>query len=79
MSDLDLEERHLQNLMLALPTKSDGWTETTDLLPLNFHLTLDSSSEFLFGESTNCQIAALPGQFISALIHHGAGKVLQDV
>jgi hypothetical protein len=26
VSDLDLEERHLQNMILALPVNSDGWT-----------------------------------------------------
>ncbi|KAG0649099.1 Cytochrome P450 [Hyphodiscus hymeniophilus] len=62
VSDLDLEERHLQNMMLALPTKSDGWTETTDIQPLNFRLTMDSASEFLFGESTYSQLSALPGR-----------------
>jgi cytochrome P450 len=59
VSDLELEERHLQNMLLALPVKSDGWTETTDLQPLNFNLTIDSASEFLLGESVNCQLSAL--------------------
>jgi cytochrome P450 len=49
-------------MMLALPVKSDGWTETTDLQPLNFRLTMDSATEFLFGESVNSQLAGLPGQ-----------------
>ena len=62
VSDLDLEERHLQNMMLALPTKSDGWTEITDIQPLNFRLTMDSATEFLFGESVNSQLSALPGR-----------------
>jgi cytochrome P450 len=61
VSDLELEERHLQNMMLALPVKADGWTETTDLQPLNFNLTIDSASEFLLGESVHCQLSALPG------------------
>jgi len=45
---------------LALPTDADGWTDTVDLQPLNFRLTMDSASEFLFGESCNSQLAALP-------------------
>ena len=49
-------------MMLALPTKSDGWTETTDIQPLNFRLTMDSATEFLFGESVNSQLSALSGQ-----------------
>lgn len=62
VSDLDLEERHVQNMLLALPVKSDGWTETTDLQPLNFNLTIDSASEFLLGNSVNCQLSALTGR-----------------
>jgi cytochrome P450 len=61
VSDLDLEEDHLQDMFKAMPVKADGWTDTIDLLPLFFRLTLDSSSEFLFGESVGTQLAALPG------------------
>jgi cytochrome P450 len=62
VSDLDLEENHLQNMLKALPVSADGWTETTDLQPLFFRLTMDSASEFLFGESVNTQLNALPDQ-----------------
>lgn len=62
VSDLGLEERHVQNMLQALPVKSDGWTETIDLQPLNFNLTIDSASEFLLGESVNCQLSALAGK-----------------
>jgi cytochrome P450 len=48
-------------MILALPVNSDGWTETTDIQPLNFRLTIDSATEFLFGESVNSQLSALPG------------------
>lgn len=47
-------------MLKALPVGPDGWTETTDLLPLYFRLTVDSATEFLFGESVNTQLAALP-------------------
>jgi cytochrome P450 len=60
VSDLDLEEEHMQNLMRVLPTKSDGWTDITDLTPLFFRLTIDSATEFLFGESVDSQLASLP-------------------
>lgn len=66
VSDLDLEERHLQNMMKALEPGSDGWTAVTDIMPLNFRLTIDSASEFLFGESVNTQLGALPGKIASA-------------
>ncbi|KAG9192422.1 unspecific monooxygenase [Alternaria panax] len=60
VSDLDLEEEHVQNMMRAIPTNSDGWTDVTDLKPLFFRLTIDSATEFLFGESVDSQLAALP-------------------
>ena len=60
VSDLDLEERHVKNLMCALPVESDGWTSQVDLQVLFFRLTLDSACEFLFGESVDSQIANLP-------------------
>lgn len=41
--------------------KDNGWTGKVDLLPLFFNLTLDSSTEFLFGESAGTQVAALTG------------------
>lgn len=51
VSDLDLEERHVQNMMQALTVNSDGWTDEIDIQVLFFRLTLDSATEFLFGES----------------------------
>jgi cytochrome P450 len=63
VSDLDLEERHVQNLMRALEASigSDNNTQTVDLSELFFRLTLDSASEFLFGESVDSQITLMPG------------------
>lgn len=57
MGDLDLEETHVSALIRALEHEkaTDGWTNLVDLLPLFFHLTLDTATEFLFGESTNSQ------------------------
>ncbi|KAF2758176.1 cytochrome P450 52A12 [Pseudovirgaria hyperparasitica] len=60
VADLDLEEKHLQHLLRAIPIESTGWTNAIDIAPLFFRLTLDSASEFLFGESTDSQLAALP-------------------
>lgn len=34
----------------------DGWTSLVDLQPMFFRLTLDSATEFLFGESVNSQL-----------------------
>jgi cytochrome P450 len=58
VSDLDLEERHVQNMLQAFPAKDGGWSEVTDLQPLFLRLTMDSASEFLFGQSTNTQLSA---------------------
>ena len=60
VADLQLEEVHVQDMFQHLTTK-DGWTDYVDLSPLFFRLTLDSATEFLFGQSVDSQIAALPG------------------
>ncbi|KAF2657797.1 cytochrome P450 52A12 [Lophiostoma macrostomum CBS 122681] len=60
VSDLELEERHVQNLLRALPLNNDGWTNVTDLQKLFFRLTIDSASEFLFGKSIESQLVELP-------------------
>jgi cytochrome P450 len=55
ISDLQLEEEHVQLLFAAMPSSSDSWTEQVNLLPLFFNLTLDSATQFLFGESVYSQ------------------------
>jgi cytochrome P450 len=50
VGDVELLERHLQQLLLKIPR--DG--SMVDLQPLFFKLTLDTSTHFLFGESTGC-------------------------
>ncbi|KAK5125177.1 hypothetical protein LTR85_000853 [Meristemomyces frigidus] len=57
VSDLELEERHVQNLMNVLKPLQDGWTAETDIQTLFFRLTIDSATEFLFGESVDSQMA----------------------
>ncbi|KAF4628259.1 hypothetical protein G7Y89_g9894 [Cudoniella acicularis] len=61
VSDLELEEKHVQNLfrVLPVPRSSDGWTEELDIQPLFFNLTLDAAADFLLGESTNSQLSSL--------------------
>ena len=63
VSDLDLEERHVQNMMRSLDThmQSGNWTGEVDLQVLFFRLTLDSATEFLFGQSVDSQVRLLPG------------------
>ncbi|RDA85536.1 hypothetical protein CP532_3299 [Ophiocordyceps camponoti-leonardi (nom. inval.)] len=60
VSDLDLEESHVQALLSVLgrSRRPDGWTDLVDVQVLFFRLTLDSATEFLFGESVNSQLGA---------------------
>jgi cytochrome P450 len=60
VADLGAEEHHVQDLMQHLPTDASGWTGKADLVPIFFRLTLDSATEFLFGEGVGSQLAALP-------------------
>ena len=71
VSNLQLEERHNQNLLHAIPVMSDnGWTDEVDLQVLFFRLTIDSATEFLFGESVASQLHEMqPGT------HSGTEKV----
>jgi len=41
--------------------QKDKWTDTIDLQVLFFRFTLDSATEFLFGESVDSQITLAPG------------------
>lgn len=45
-------------MLQVLGVKPGAWSDITDLQPLFFRLTMDSASEFLFGESTNTQLSA---------------------
>lgn len=56
VSDLDMERRHNANLVGAIDMHEHGWTVAVDLQPLFFRLTIDSSTEFLFGASVNSQL-----------------------
>ncbi|KAF2738015.1 cytochrome P450 52A12 [Polyplosphaeria fusca] len=57
VSDLDLEERHVQDMMRLFDVGKDGWTNVIDIQPLFFRLTIDSATEFLFGESVDSQLS----------------------
>ncbi|KAL8995608.1 MAG: hypothetical protein Q9169_004682 [Polycauliona sp. 2 TL-2023] len=52
VADLATFENHIQHLIKAIPR--DG--STLDLRDFFFRLTIDSATEFLFGESTNCLV-----------------------
>lgn len=55
IADLELFQRHLQALVDKMPADEDGWTSKLDLSPMFFNLTLDTSTEFLFGQSVHAQ------------------------
>lgn len=59
VGDLNMEERHVQSLLHAISSKSGAQSDIVDLQPLFFRLSMDSASEFLFGQSTNTQLSAL--------------------
>ncbi|KAG2412497.1 hypothetical protein HFD88_010054 [Aspergillus terreus] len=63
ISDLDLEERHVQLAMRAIAPidPHTRWSAPVNLQPIFFRLTIDSATEFLFGESVHSQTAALAG------------------
>ncbi|KAJ9659380.1 hypothetical protein H2201_007405 [Coniosporium apollinis] len=62
VGDLELEETHVQNMFKHLVVDSAGWTPEVNLSPLLFRLTIDSATEFLFGQSVDSQVAALPNE-----------------
>ncbi|KAK3939387.1 cytochrome P450 [Diplogelasinospora grovesii] len=63
VSQLDLEETHVQNMMRSLEPSigADGWIPQVDLQAYFFRLTLDSATEFLFGQSIGSQLEHLSG------------------
>ena len=63
ISDLELEERHFQNLIKQIHPHREGneWTSVVDLRRLFFNLTLDTSTEFLFGDSLDSQLQKKDG------------------
>lgn len=61
VSNLDLEEGHVQNMFRHLTVHESGWTSVNDLGPLLFRGTTVSATEFLFGESSHSQLSNLPG------------------
>ena len=68
-------------LIAALGPADDetGWTKDVDMLPLLFNFTLDTATDFLFGESVNSQDAAIRVNNPAALISIYGGKGEIDV
>ncbi|TQV92605.1 hypothetical protein V2A60_009078 [Cordyceps javanica] len=60
ISNLHVEEIHVQHLLNRFERDTNGWTKEVNLVPLFFNLTLDSATEFLFGKSVNTQMLGGP-------------------
>jgi len=52
---------------LDLLIRPNGWIDEIDVLPYLFHLTIDSATEFLFGESVNSQLGNIHGHESNAI------------
>lgn len=62
INDLEFTEESTRNLFKAMGNSLPGqWTAGLDMLPLFFRFTLDTSTEFLFGRSTNSQMLSMTG------------------
>lgn len=48
--------------MRALPVGADGWTDVVNIQSIFFRLTMDTATEFLFGQSCHSQLTELDGQ-----------------
>jgi cytochrome P450 len=62
VADLTIEEEHVQTMTKVIDRNVDpltGWTDEIDLQPLFFNLTLDTATQFLFGESADSQLSLL--------------------
>lgn len=57
IADIDLFEAHVRDLVAALPgaEKTGAWTPTFDIQPFLERFTMDTATEFLFGESVHSQ------------------------
>ena len=57
IADLGLFETHIEDLVNAIPAPSqpDDWTQIFDMQPLLERFTMDTATEFLFGESVYSQ------------------------
>ncbi|KAF2445213.1 n-alkane-inducible cytochrome P450 [Karstenula rhodostoma CBS 690.94] len=74
VANIDTIEIYLQDMFKLLP--SDG--TSVDLQPLFFSLTIDTSTEFLFGESVHSLRGDEPGKPSGVAFTHAYDTALQD-
>jgi cytochrome P450 len=65
IGNIDTYEKHVSHLIAAIP--ADG--QTVDLSELFFRLTIDSATEFLFGESVETLVKGTGAGFTDAFTH----------
>jgi cytochrome P450 len=58
MNDLEETDRASKILIDVLPKAENGWTEEVRLLDYFYRFTMDTASAFLFGNTTDSQLAA---------------------
>lgn len=84
VGDLAFAEHHLRNLESHLPANpASGWTGKVNLAPLFFRFTLDTTTEYIFGRSTNSLLLKQEGEpgsngSIGMSAHFDAAKVWID-
>jgi cytochrome P450 len=85
VSNLGMIDAHVEIMLQMLKVGSDKWTKTVDLQPLFFYFTLDTATEFLYGQSVHSQTAVAGLQKSSSAIngaafshHFSAAKHLVD-
>ena len=60
INDLEMTDKASSALITAIGnTDSSGWTEGTKMMPLLYNFTLDTATDFLFGESIESQQVAI--------------------
>ena len=61
ISNLGLMERHVRILLDILREGPEDWSPEVDLQPLFYYFTLDTATEFLYGQSVHSQTAIRKG------------------
>ena len=63
INDLEMTDKACKALITAVGgTDSEGWTAGTKMMPLLYNFTLDTATEFLFGDSIDSQEVAIAAQ-----------------
>ena len=60
INDLEMTDKATTDLITAIGAPGpDGWTDSTAMMPLLYNFTLDTATDFLFGESVESQKLAI--------------------